>query len=251
MLETAGPSVDFLADRADASDETRSMIAKVRQYNAANNADIKYCDTEWLAYNTDVNRDSYNLAKAENGITKSYAFSKWGYALNLLKNFMAFQRMGYEMLFVNVNNLANTHAQNVMETPKEKPFLSAPGVAMQLLGNSPAATVLEIEGYNLTMKDDFQVQAAWDKTKTKLVLYVCNRTTENEKCTFDVSSIAEKFAKATSNTIEGKNAISMNSVENDSEIKIVSTTSKPAISKGKLTVNSKAYSFVEIVLEKN
>jgi alpha-N-arabinofuranosidase len=249
MLEIAGLSVDFLADRADASDETRSMIAKVRQYNAAYNTDIKYCHTEWLAYNTDVNRDSYNLAKAENGITKSYAFSKWGYALNLLKNFMAFQRMGDEMLFVNVNNLANTHAQNVMETPKEKPFLSAPGVAMQLLGNSPAATVLKIEGYNPPMKDDFQVQVAWDKTKTKLILYVCNRTTENEKCTFDVSSLAEKFTKATYNTIEGKNAISMNSVENDSEIKIVSTTSKPPISKGKLTVNSKAYSFVEIILE--
>ena len=249
MLEIAGMSVDFLADRADADIETRSMIEKVREYNTAHNTQIKYCDTEWLAYNTDVNRDSYNLAKAENGITKSYAFSKWGYALNLLKNFMGFQRMGDEMLFVNVNNLANTHAQNVMETPKEKAFLSAPGVAMQLLGNSPAATVLEIEGYSPPMEDDFQVQAALDKSKSKLVLYICNRTLMNEMVTFDISAIAQNFKKASYNVIEGENAISMNSLENDSLIRIKSSSNIPRIKRGKLEGQSGAYSFMEIILE--
>ncbi len=110
--------IDFLADRADAGPTTRAMIAKVREYNASHGTAIKYCDTEWLAYNTETKRDAYNMSSGGDA-TKSFMFSKWIYALNLLKNFMGFQRMGDEMLFVNVNNLANTHSQCVMDTPKE------------------------------------------------------------------------------------------------------------------------------------
>ena len=33
------------------------------EYNASHGTSIKYCDTEWLAYNTDVKRDSGNVSQ--------------------------------------------------------------------------------------------------------------------------------------------------------------------------------------------
>ena len=196
MLEIAGPYIDFLADRGDADSISRYMIGRVRAYNKSHGTTIKYCDTEWLAYNTEQNRDAYNMAKKEGGITKSYAFSKWLYGMNLLKNFMAFQRLGDDMLFVNFNNLANTHSQSAMETPKEGAYLTASGRALQLLSNSPAAWLLAIENYKPGANDDYQVQAAWDINRKKLVLYVCNRTAAAKTTVFDLSDLKAPFVNA-------------------------------------------------------
>lgn len=248
MLKIAGKDIDFLADRGDAGETTRAMIGKLREYNAANGTSIKYCDTEWLAYNTDVKRDAYNMASGEEA-TKSFMFSKWLYALNLLKNFMSFQRMGEEMLFVNVNNLANTHSQCVMDTPKEGAYLTAAGKAMEFLSRSPAARVLKIKDYDPSMKEDFQVQAAWDKDRERLVLYICNRTGEKLPAIFDLNALGTTFKTCSLTRLQADSPVAMNTLENQDAIKVSNTAGKAHFKKGLFKVEAPAWSFTELILK--
>ena len=248
MLKIAGKDIDFLADRGDAGETTKSMIGKLREYNAANGTSIKYCDTEWLAYNTDVKRDAYNMASGEEA-TKSFMFSKWLYALNLLKNFMSFQRMGEEMLFVNVNNLANTHSQCVMDTPKEGAYLTAAGKAMEFLSRSPAARVLKIKDYDPSMKEDFQVQAARDKDRERLVLYICNRTGEKLPAIFDLNALGTTFKTCSLTRLQADSPIAMNTLENQDAIKVSNTAGKAHFKKGLFKVEAPAWSFTELILK--
>ena len=248
MLQIAGKDIDFLADRGDAGETTRTMIGKLREYNAANGTSIKYCDTEWLAYNTDVKRDAYNMASGEEA-TKSFMFSKWLYALNLLKNFMSFQRMGEEMLFVNVNNLANTHSQCVMDTPKEGAYLTAAGKAMEFLSRSPAARVLKIKDYDPSMKEDFQVQAAWDKDRERLVLYICNRTGEKLPAIFDLNALGTTFKTCSLTRLQADSPVAMNTLENQDAIKVSNTAGKAHFKKGLFKVEAPAWSFTELILK--
>ena len=248
MLKIAGKDIDFLADRGDAGETTRTMIGKLREYNAANGTSIKYCDTEWLSYNTDVKRDAYNMASGEEA-TKSFMFSKWLYALNLLKNFMSFQRMGEEMLFVNVNNLANTHSQCVMDTPKEGAYLTAAGKAMEFLSRSPAARVLKIKDYDPSMKEDFQVQAAWDKDRERLVLYICNRTGEKLPAIFDLNALGTTFKTCSLTRLQADSPVAMNTLENQDAIKVSNTARKAHFKKGLFKVEAPAWSFTELILK--
>ena len=239
MLKIAGKDIDFLADRGDAGKTTRGMIGMVQEYNAANGTSIKYCDTEWLAYNTDVKRDA----------TRSFAFSKWVYALNLMKNFMSFQRMGEEMLFVNVNNLANTHSQCVMDTPKEGAYLTAAGKAMEFLSRSPAARVLKIKDYDPSMKEDFQVQAAWDKDRERLVLYICNRTGEKLPAIFDLNALGTTFKTCSLTRLQADSPVAMNTLENQDAIKVSNTAGKAHFKKGLFKAEAPAWSFTELILK--
>jgi alpha-L-arabinofuranosidase len=69
-------------------------------------------------------------------------------------------RRGGDIAWVNFNNLANTHAQSAVETPKESAFLAACAVAMSAIARSPAAWPLHIAGYEARVAGDLQVQAA-------------------------------------------------------------------------------------------
>lgn len=249
MLEIAGPYIDFLADRGDADKVTRMMVGKVREYNRTHGTDIKYSDTEWLAYSTETKRDAYNMARNENGVTKSYAFSKWLYGLNLLKNFMSFQRMGPEMWFVNFNNLANTHSQSAIETPKESPFLTASGQALRLLSESPAARLLEMEGYEPKADDEYQVQAAWDAERQRLVLFVLNRTAEGRRPAFDLSPLGRAFRSCTVTELTAPSPVSMNTMDRPDGIVRTERTAKPNIKKGAYSIKVPAWSFTQLVLE--
>ena len=249
MLEIAGPYIDFLADRGDADSVTRMMVGKVREYNRIHGTEIKYSDTEWLPYSTETKRDAYNMAKNEGGVTKSYAFSKWFYAMNLLKNFMSFQRMGSEMWFVNFNNMANTHSQSAIETPKEKPFITASGQALRLLSESPAAWLLGIEGYVPEANDEFQVQAAWDKDRDRLVLFVLNRTSEVRRIAFDISDLNKVFGTYAITELSAPSPVNMNTMDNPDGIKRTRSEGKASLKKGMYPIRVPAWSFTEIILK--
>lgn len=248
MLRIAGNDIDFLADRGDAGETTRAMIGKLREYNASHGTSIKYCDTEWLAYNTDVKRDAYNMSTGGE-VTRSFAFSKWAYALNLMKNFMGFQRMGDEMLFVNVNNLANTHSQCVMDTPKEGAYLTAAGKAMEFLSRSPAARVLRIKEYDPPMNEDFQVQAAWDLERQRVILYVCNRTAEKRPADFDLNALGRTFKTCSLTRLHADSPVAMNNLANQDAIKVTKSSGKARLKKGLYHVEVPAWSFTELILE--
>ena len=55
---------------------------------------------------------------------------------------------------------------------------------------------VEIEGYTPSARNDVQIQAAWNEDKTKLVVYLLNRTDENTTVTLDLSGLAIPSQKA-------------------------------------------------------
>ena len=249
MLNIAGQHIDFLADRNDAEEGLDTMLEQLRNYNSKHNTKIKYCNTEWLALDFDQNVAVYNNNDADYKSTKSYMYSKWHYGMNVLKNFMSFQRRGGEVLFVNFNNLANTHSQSVIETPKESAYLTASGLALELLSNSPAAWILEIENYKSTVADEFQVQAAFDRERKKLVLYICNRTLEKQKATFDLSELSKVFNKTEITTLSGKGPLAMNTLQNPNEIKHTIKYIENIKINNTYSIEANPYNFIQIVLE--
>lgn len=247
MLEIAGPYVDFLADRRDAQDGLDHMLGVMREYNRTHGANLYYCNTEFLAY--EGIPDSQNRYNYEGNITKSFMFSKWFYAMNILKHYMAWQRRGGDVLFVNFNNFANTHSQCVIETPKEGAFVTAAGRAFELLSRTPAAWPLRIVDYPHRLEPNFQVQAAWSLDKQKLVLYVLNREVQEHSASFDLSELKRTFKRAEVSMLRADGPYVMNTLANPEAIERRDWTQKKPVQDGRYAVISPPFSFIHIVLE--
>jgi alpha-L-arabinofuranosidase len=246
MLDIAGSSIDFLADRRTGETATDAMLSRLRTYNSGHGTNITYCNTEWLPY--DFETDPANYPESSGIATKSYMFSKWRYGLNVLRSHMAWQRKGGDVLFVNFNNLANTHAQSAIETPKEGVYLTAAGRALEMLSHSPAAWPLAIDGYKIDDHAELQVQAAWDKTETKLVLYVLNMHPDAEDVTFSLAQLNRRFASVASTLLSAPSLFSMNTLESPDAIKKDTGQASLAVPNA-LSVTAPPYSFTEVLLE--
>jgi len=219
MLEIAGPYVDFLADRSWGEAGMLKVVDVMRAYNADHGANIKYCDTEWLAHQDEP--DAYNNVAFDTwtGETKSYRFSKWRYAMNIFRNFMMWQRQGGDVLFVNFNNFANTHSQCVIDTPKEGAYLTAAGRVFELLSRTPATWPLAIEGYESDSRADFQIQAAWDSNRKRLVLYVFNMTADEQTATFNLTPLDRTFTQIEMSRLFADSLTEMNTFEHQDTVK--------------------------------
>jgi alpha-N-arabinofuranosidase len=249
MLEIAGAHIDFLADRGDGDSMSATIINKLKIYNKTHGTNIKYCSTEWLAQESSNQVDVYNMARMADAETPSYNFSKWRYGLSLFKNLMAHQRLGNEMLFMNFSNLANTHSQSALESPKEGSYLTASGKVLELMSNTQAAWLLNFENYKAKAYDDYQVQAAWNADRTKLVLYVCNRTDSPKNNSFDFSKLNKNFSVATAKQLHSESPVAMETLKIQNSIKQEITKTKIKQNNSVYTVEVPAYSFTEIVIE--
>jgi hypothetical protein len=195
MLEICGEYVDFLADRVCEPDNLAYKVGVVREYNRTHDHKIVYADTEALQ-NRDPNpapfvADYYG----RHGITYQSARRTWIYALNLVSNLMMDQRYGGDVLFMCFNNLANTSGQSCIETPKESVILPACGLVYERMSRSLAAWPLKIEGYEPSARKDVQIQAAWDKDRQKLVLYLLNRTDNDTAVSLDLTALVKGKSK--------------------------------------------------------
>lgn len=189
MLELCGEDVDFLADRVCEPDNLSRKVEMVRQYNATHDHKIFYADTEALQNRDPSPAPFVERYFAEQGITYRSARRTWIYALNLVSNLMMDHRFGGIVRFMCFNNLANTSGQSCIETPKEGAMLPACGLVYQRMSRTLAKWPVEIEGYTPSARNDVQIQAAWNQDKTKLVVYLLNRTDENTAVTLDLSGL--------------------------------------------------------------
>ena len=252
MLEICGKDIDFLADRGNAEEHLDARLELMHAYNKANGTTLKYTNTEWFPWE-DGNFNVYE------GVTDNSTWSlnqRWGHAMFVLKTFMSFQRRGGDVLFVNYNNFANTHAQCVIETPREGVYMSGDGVALSMISRSPAAWPLQLKDYKAGPKDDFQVQAAWDKDRKRLVLYVLNRTAEEKTATFDISQLERntwlnqrKFKSAETRTLYADDALTRNTMENPDAIKREDQTQTGLRIRDEYSVTAQPWSFVEVILD--
>ena len=248
LLEIAGQYIDFLADRGPSEKGyLAQIIGWMNDYNARNGTKILYCETEKLFY--EQFPDVENRIKPADGYSKSFMFSKWFYALKAMMDYLAYQRAGGDIDFVIFTNLANTHSQCVIDTPKEGVFITAAGVGMSQLAHSGAAWPLRFDGYEARFDDNFQVSAAWDRERKKLVLYVLNRTAQPRDVTFNFSNAGRRFTRAQTTTLWAHDSFVMNTLAKPDAIKreVLPPTKLPKA--GEYCVTSRPWSFVEMVLE--
>jgi len=246
MLEICGEYVDFLADRRDADEGLDRMLGILRNYEKATEHYIAYCETEKLFMDAKINLNDNLVDGFEN---KSYQFSKWFYAMNVLKSYLAYQRRGGDVWFVNFNNLANCHNQNVLNTPKEGAFITAAGEALHLLAESPAAWPLVIKDFEPREKETkFLVQAAWSRDRSKLVLFVLNRTPEKRKVNLEIGQLKRNFSSEEI-TILSAEPRAMNTMENPEAIHKEKKRVFDLNPEESLLLDSGPYSFTRIILE--
>jgi hypothetical protein len=246
MLEICGKHIDFLADRGPSEKNyLGQIIGWMNDYNAKNGTSIIYCETEKLFY--EQFPDVENRIKPTGGYSKSFMFSKWFYAQKVIMEYMGYQRSGGDIDFVIFNNLANTHSQCVIDTPKEGVLITAAGRAMSQLSHSPAAWPLKFDGYQAVFNDDFQASAAWDRDKKRLVLYVLNRTAHDRDANFDLSKLGRKFTRAESTMLWAHDSFVMNTLANPDAIKREVATG-PTTAADRQVVKSRAWSFTEVIV---
>ena len=120
---------------------------------------------------------------------------------------------------------------------------------MEYLSHSPAARVLKIKDYDPSMKEDFQVQAAWDLGRQKVVLYVCNRTEGKRSAAFDLNALGRSFKSCAQTRLHADSPLAMNTLNNQDAIKVITTNGKASLKKGVYKVEVPAWSFTELILE--
>jgi len=246
IIDIAGRYVDFVADRRDAEAGLDTVLQVVRDYNAQHGTELGYCNTE-KQFTENPLLDAENAREYNGPITRSLVQSRWYYAMNVLRQYMSFQRRGGAVTFVNFNNLANTHSQCVMDTPKEGAFLTASGRALELLSRSPASWPLQLEGYSASVKDEFQVQAAWDRERKRLVLYVFNRTREPREVVFDLSQLPREFQRAEISMLSADTLMVKNTLKQPDAIRRKDTVE--TMGRGQhCRVAVPKYSFTQVVL---
>ena len=134
--------------------------------------------------------------------------------------------------------------------------MTADGVALSMISRSPAAWPLQLQDYKAGPKDDFQVQAAWDKERKRLVLYVLNRTAEQKTATFDISQLERNtwwskhtFKSAETRTLYADDALTRNTMENPDAIKRKDQTQTGLSISDEYSVTAQPWSFVEVILD--
>ena len=210
MVEIAGMDIDFLADRGFDERELQFKLGIIDRFNRAHGTNIRYCNTEWLPLN---GADVYNMVpRSELRHNKCFMFSKWSYALDAAAILMMWQRYGQSIDFINFNNFANTHAQSVIETPKEGAFVAASGMMLHRFAHTEAYQTLVMEDYHPTRTDPIQVQLSLNQDSSALVLNILNRTEEDGDVELDLSVFEVADGDTRGVLLAGENLLSMNTL---------------------------------------
>lgn len=243
MIEIAGMDIDFIADRGFDEGALQKKLAVLCAYNQKHGTHLKYCNTEWLPLNgTDV----YNMvSRKDTKVTKCYLFSKWAYALDAAAILMMWQRYGQDIDFINFNNLANTHAQSAIETPKEGAFVTAAGMMLHRFAHTKAYRTLEIEGYHAHRNDPLQVQLSVNADGTALVLNVLNKSQQVGELALDLAKFAIKEGSYDGVFLVADSPVSMNTL---TEMQIREVSAVLCVTKGIALVKAAPLSFAEYVI---
>jgi len=158
---------------------------------------------------------------------------------------MMWQRYGQSIDFINFNNFANTHAQSVIETPKESAFVAAAGMMLHRFAHTEAYQTLMLEDYHPTRTDPIQVQLSFNEDSSALVLNILNRTEEDGEVELDLSAFEVADGEAKGVLLVGDDLLAMNKLgdqricEQETSITVANKTVKAAV---------RRLSFAELVI---
>ena len=243
MVEIAGMDIDFLADRGFEEKDLQTKLAIIHKFNEAHGTTIRYCNTEWLPL---CGADVYNMVpRSETRQNKCFMFSKWSYALDAAATLMMWQRYGQDIDFINFNNLANTHSQSVIETPKEGAYVTSAGMMMHRFATTEAYQTLQIEGYHPERTDAVQVQLSVNKDGTALVLNLLNRAEEDGEVELDLTAFDVANGEAQGILLSADSLLSMNTLH---DTQVAETPHALMVENGCIRATVKRLSFGEYVI---
>ena len=243
MVEIAGKDIDFLADRGFEERDLQRKLSIIHRFNEKNGTNIRFCNTEWLPLN---GADVYNMVpRSETRQNKCFMFSKWSYALDAAATLMMWQRYGQDIDFINFNNLANTHSQSAIETPKEGAYPTAAGMMLHRFATTEAYQTLVLDGYHASRTDPVQVQLSINKDSTALVLNLLNRTEEAGELTLDLSAFPTRNGEATGVRLAADSLLSMNRL---GDMQITESPASLTVQDGRITCTVPPLSFSEFII---
>lgn len=216
MVAIAGNDIDFIADRGAVEEILQRKLAVIHAHNEQFGTNLRYCNTEWLPL---YGADRYNMVARDHiKVTKCYMFSKWMYALDAASMLMMWQRYGQDIDFINFNNLANTHAQSAIETPKEGAFPTAAGMILHRFAKTRAYRTLMIKDYHPDLRDSLQIQLSITEQEDALVLNVLNKAEQEQDLTLDLGVFPVSDQACKGIMLAADSLVSMNKM-NDAQIK--------------------------------
>lgn len=201
-------------------EEMHADIMILDAYNKTHGTDIKLCHTEFRAPVTrnKGNTDGLNQKELEGEETLFNASVRWGFAMNMAEQYIAYQNMGGSFFTANYTNLSDGWGECLINTPKEGTYLNAPGVAFALLNSLDIVypQVVELEKEN----PDLVIQAAWNKRRDKLTLVVLNFSQDIQPCKFDFSQIKKAFRVKKGMKIAPQSELSFNTLQRPNEVRV-------------------------------
>ena len=243
MVEIAGMDIDFLADRGFDEGDLQYKLGIIDRFNKAHGTNIRFCNTEWLPLN---GADVYNMVpRSELKHNKCFLFSKWSYALDAAAILMMWQRYGQSIDFINFNNWANTHAQSVIETPKEGAFVAASGMMLHRFAHTEAYQTLQMEDYRPTRTDPVQVQLSVNRDSSALVLNILNRSEEDGEVELDLSAFEVPDGEAKGILLAGDHLLAMNKLGDQ---QITEREAAVLVSDGAVKTTAPKLSYAEYVI---
>ena len=241
-----GMDIDFLADRGFDERELQRKLAIIHRFNETHGTSIRFCNTEWLPLN---GADVYNMVpRSEMRHNKCFMFSKWSYALDAAATLMMWQRYGQDIDFINFNNLANTHSQSVIETPKEGAYITSAGMMMHRFATTEAYQTLVLDGYHAKRTDPVQVQLSVNRDGTALVLNLLNRTEEDGEVEIDLTAFAVAEGEARGVLLSADSLLSMNTLHDE---QVTESPDAVTVTGGVIKTAVKRLSFGEYVIPLN
>ena len=243
MVDIAGMDIDFIADRSPDEDDLAAELAVIHAFNEAHGTSIRYCNTEWLPLG---GADLANMVpRSQLQHNKCYMFSKWSYALDAATTLMMWQRYGEDIDFANFNNLANTHAQSAIETPKEGAYPTAAGMMLRRFAKTRAYRTLQIEDYHPTRNDPVQVQLSTNEAGDALILNVLNRSEDDSEVEIDLSVFSVCEGVAAGEGLVAESLISMNKL---GDMQVREATATLAVTGGAVLCPAPKLSYMEYAI---
>ena len=245
LLETAGPHIDFIVDRAIDEEALRRDLKEIRAYNRRSGRQIRLCNTEWPAPERDV-PPAVDRKELEKITTAKGRRRCWYSAMNVARTLLTFQRLGGDFAFSNFNNFANTWGQNVIECPKDNAYLSPAGYVFELFSRSPAAWPLELElGQH---PDQLIIQVAWNRSRTALCLVAVNYNATEANLSLVLDPLGKRFAKCKRTILRADSLTAYNSPA-DTCIVQRSDSTRPLADPAAVELTAPPFSLVHALLE--
>ncbi|HEY5391973.1 MAG TPA: hypothetical protein VIJ57_07655, partial [Hanamia sp.] len=194
MLDITYPYIDLITNRGGSMEELASDLKVLASFNKMHHTNIRLCHTEFRAplERAGQGTDGLNKPKEDDKETLFTKAVRWQYGMSVLDQYIQFQNFGGDFAFANFVNYSDGWGENIINIPKEDPFLSSVGKAMELLHKLPVAYPLKIENKNID--PDVELQAAWNKQKNRFTLIILNYAHAKKELHFDLADLGVSFA---------------------------------------------------------